>query len=467
MRAVLQYVRENLWILFFIGLTILGIIVLTVFIIAPAYKESSSKIYTSKLGHPSMLRKAGTPLPVKTVKAQKTAVTIHVMGEGVCSSKPLLVPIVPMAPVLEVLVEEGERVKKGQLLATLDDAKAVIKRDSARLALSTAQAELERVRLGSAYVLAQERPDKERLNKASILAQKDLVQEKLNKFQDAYDKGVISLVKLLEVKSEFTQISERYEQAQLSTTAAVGGVEESKKIAQNAVADARQALAHREEELKAFRVHAPADGVIDQALINAGEYNQESGKPGFLISSGLWFDAYFDQSDFKHVKKGLEAVISLESHPGNGFPAIVKVVKPIVSFNSGGPEISRPLRPRGSGSPEWAATFKSKLEFTGEGVEEAVITGMTGFARIGLEREALTVPRAAVLSISAGHAVVYVAQKSGDIEMPSDDWHIRSVKVGHVSESYAEILEGLEADEEVMIDGHWTLKEDDKIKVRN
>ena len=434
--------------------------ILTIFIIIPAYKISSSKIYTSKLGHPNMLRKAGKPLPIKSVPAEEKNVTIYVMGEGVCSSKPVLVPVVPMAPILEVFVEEGERVKKGQLLATLDDAKTVIKLDSAKLALSTAEAELERVRLGSAYVLAQERPEEEKLNLASILAQKNLVKEKLDKFQSAYEKGVISHVKLLEIRSEFTQISEQYDQAQLSTSRAVGGVEESKKIAQNAVDDAKKAIAHREEELKAYKVFAPVDGIVDQVLINAGEYNQESGKPGFLISSGLWFDAYFDQSDFKYVKEELPAQISLESHPGMGFEAIVKSVKPIVSFNSGGPEISRPLRPKGSGAPEWAATFKTKLGFSNADVAQSVITGMTGFARLGIERNALTVPRASVMSISAGHAVVYVVKKF-------DEWEMRPVKVGYVSESFVEILEGLKHGENVMVDGHWTLKEDDKIEVKN
>ena len=232
---------------------------------------------------------------------------------------------------------------------------------------------------------------------------------------------------------------------------------ESKKIAENAVSDAKQALAHREEELKVFAVYAPADGVIDQVLINTGEYNQDSGKPGFLISSGLWFDAYFDQSDYGYVKQGQKAEVSLEAIPGQMFVAEIGSIKPIVSFNSGGPEISRPLRPRGTGSPEWAATFKAKLDFK-EDVNLQVVTGMTGFSKLEVSREMLTIPKAAVLSISAGSGVVNVVNSD-------ESWEVREIQVGYVNDRVAEVLGGLTEEDEVMIDGHWTLKIDDEITV--
>ncbi len=458
MKALIKLLWENKFILFFILLTCVGIAVLTLFVLKPAYTSSSSKLYTSKLGHLNMLRKAGKPLPVKITRPVKEEISINVIGEGVCSSQPVLVPIIPMAPVMEVLVKEGDLVKKGDLLATLANTKAIIKRDSAKLALSTAQAELERVRLGSAYVLAQERPESERISLASILQQQQFASEKLTKFEEAFEKGVISKVKLLEARMEHTKISERLTQAELSTKIAEQGVEESKKIAENSVSDARQALAHREEELKSFSVFAPVDGVIDQVLINPGEYNQDSGKPGFLISSGLWFDAYFDQSDYSYVKKGLEAKVTLEAVSGQSFVAEIDSIKPIVSFNSGGPEISRPLRPRGTGSPEWAATFKARLLFQGD-VTSQVVTGMTGFSRIDIKREAITVPKAAVQSISAGAGVVNVVNDD-------ESWEVREVRVGHVNDRVAEILEGLTEEDSVMIDGHWTLKIDDEITVQ-
>lgn len=451
---------DNKGTLLLIGVACMAFIALTYWVIYPAYRGSNNGLYASKLGYPEVLRSSGGLIPVSVEEAQVRKVERHVMGEGVCSSRPVLVPVIPMASVENIHVEEGQRVVAGQLLATLDARKAKIKYESAKLAVSTAAAELERVRLGSAYVLAQERPEVEKINLAAMQQQQNFAKEKLERYERAYKKGVISKVTLLEAKEEFTKVTEQLSQARLSMSMAERGVLQSLKIAENALGDAKQALAHREEELKVYQVHAPATGVIDRVLIQSGEYNQDSGKPGFLISSGLWFDAYFDQSDFAYVQKGQAAVVSLESYPGKEMKARIAIVKPVVSFNNGGPEISRPLRPRGSGSPEWAATFKVKLDFENKEDADAVVTGMTGFARLKITNQSVTVPRSAVMSISAGSAVVYVVQ--GERE-----WSIREVKVGNVGMKYVEILHGLKPQEQVMVDGHWTLKADDKIEVHH
>lgn len=464
MKKVVSYAKsliaDNKGIFLLIGVAGVAFAALTYLVIYPAYQDSNNGLYASKLGHPEALRSTGRAIPVLVEEAKTRQVERHIMGEGVCASRPVLVPIIPMALVEKIHVEEGQRVVTGQLLASLDAGKAKIKYESAKLAVSTAAAELERVRLGSAYVLAQERPEVEKINLAAMQQQQNFAKEKLDRYERAYKKGVISKVALLDAQEEFTKVSEQLSQAQLSMRMAERGVLQSLKIAENALGDAKQALAHREEELKAYQIYAPASGVIDRVLVQSGEYNQDSGKPGFLISSGLWFDAYFDQSDFAYVKKGQVALISLESYPGVELRAKVVMVKPVVSFNSGGPEISRPLRPRGSGSPEWAATFKVKVEFENQETLASVVTGMTGFTRLRITNQPITVPRSSVMSISAGSAIVYVVQSHGE-------WGIRKVKVGHVGLKYVEVLHGLEPGEQVMTEGHWSLKADDKIEVHH
>ncbi len=452
----LGLIRQNIGILMMLLVASIGLVALTITVIGPAYSSDSNQLYSSSLGSPSMQRKLGKPLPVKVAKVETVTITDRIIGEGICASKPVLVPIVPMASVKEVYVEEGEQVVKGQLLAWLDDSKIRIKYESAKLAVSTALAELERVRLGSTYILAQERPEMEKINVNSVREQYQGAKEKLTRFQRAYDKGVVSKIKLLEVKNEYTLVKEKNERAKVLMKMAESGVVQSKQIAENAVADAKKALAHREKELEAFKVYSPATGIMDRVLINEGEYNQDSGKPGFLIAKGLWFEAFLDQSDFSKVKKGLHASISLESYPGVPIGAVVEQVKPIVSFHSGGPEISRPLRPRGSGSPEWAATFKVKIAINSEGGK--ITPGMTGFVRLENEKRVLTVPRAAMNSIAAGKGVVYVVTEKGQ-------WKLREVTIGKVNTSKVEVLDGISAGERVIVEGHWGLKENDRIKV--
>ena len=222
--------------------------------------------------------------------------------------------------------------------------------------------------------------------------------------------------------------------------------------------DTRQALAHRQQELKKYQIYAPCKGVIDRVLINQGEYNQDSGKPGFLIAHGLWFDAYFDQSDFAFIKPKQKVKILLESYSGREIDAEVQRIIPIVSFHSGGPEISRPLRPRGSGSPEWAATFKVVLKIGATDLR--VVPGMTGFARLDLSKQPLVIDRESLTSISAGKALVYALNDDDVTEE-------KEVQIGIIDGMQVEVVAGLREGERVVKTGHWGLRSEDTVEILN
>ena len=61
----------------------------------------------------------------------------------------------------------------------------------------------------------------------------------------------------------------------------------------------------------------------------------------------------------------MEATVNLEAYAGREFRATVERVIPIVTFNAGGPETKTPVRPLGTGTPEWPATFTVRLHLEG------------------------------------------------------------------------------------------------------
>lgn len=443
-----------------VGGSILGIFILAVgwFVLVPSYMSPSTKFYSSGLGYPSMMRKMGKPLPVVTSAAGEREFTRYIMGEGVCASDPILVPIIPIASVTKVHVQEGDLVKKGQLMAEFDHELADIKLKSAQLAVSTAEAELARVVAGSAYVLAQERPDMERINVKAETEKVALAEDKVTRYRSAFEKGVVSKTALLDAEKDFADAEQSYGEALLRIRMAEAGVVKSLEIARNAVKDAREAVAHREFEIQNYTIHSPIDGIIERILIKEGEYSSDPGKPGFVVVNGLWFEAFYDQSDFLYVETGLEGEVRLEAYPGHSFPARIEQLTPVVSFNEGGPEISRPLRPRGSGAPEWAATFKTRMRFLDPIENRPIAMGMTGFGRLTIQRTGTAIPRSALLSISAGAGVVYLVTED-------DGWEARQVTVGIVDDYAVEILEGIAPGEEVIVEGHWILRETDKVEV--
>lgn len=458
LREGLALVSENRRLFAALGVLMAAGLLLVVFVLWPAYKSPASKMYDSGLGYASLMRKLGRPFPVVTAEVRERAFVRPLLAEGVCSAEPYLVPVVPMSLVTAVHVTEGQRVEKGDVLLELDRTKAEIKLESAKLALATSKAELERVRVGSAYVLAQERPDREKINVDAARQRADQATEKVERFRTAEKKGLISRTQLLEVEREFTDAVQEKELAELFLRMSELGVKQSETIAENAVKDAEEAVKHRETELAEHVVRAPVSGVVERVLMHPGEYNQDAGKPGIVIAAGLWFEGYFDQSDFAWVREGMAGTAQLESYPGRPLDIAVERVVPVVSFNEGGPEINRPLRPRGTGAPEWAATFAVRLAFhdVPDGVRLA--PGMTGFARVEARRNALAVPREALVSVAAGRAIVQVVAADGGRER-------REVRVGMVDGIAAEIVGGLEAGETVIAEGHWGLKDDDKIKV--
>ncbi|MEM9411031.1 MAG: hypothetical protein AAGA30_07955, partial [Planctomycetota bacterium] len=190
--------------------------------------------------------------------------------------------------------------------------------------------------------------------------------------------------------------------------------------------------------------------------------------PAFLLTSGLWFEGYFDQALLSRFQVGQKSEIFLEALPGERISARASKIIPEVTFAQGGPEIARPLRPRGTGAPEWAATFKVRFEIDplqNHGLElDDLAIGMTGNVKVLTRSVALTVPRNAVLSIAAARALVTVPP-SDKLNEETTDWTMKPVKLGYVGHDWAEIAEGLDEGDVVFIKGHRIIREGDVIQM--
>jgi HlyD family secretion protein len=353
-------------------------------------------------------------------------------------------------------VEEGDTVSKGQLLAELDDTTARLNLSSAELAVETAMAERERVNIGSAYVLAQERPEKDRIDVAAAKDVLDRANEKLKTYRELVAKGVMARESLLDIETAAINAQKAYDQSLFEQRMSTQGSPESRKIAQNAVAQAEALLQQRREELKGYRVTSPADGIVQRVLVRPGEYNQQAGTPGFIVCSGLWFEAHLDQVSLPNIREGCEATVFLESYPGQPFAAKVDRIIPVVTFDAGGPETTRPVRPRGTGSPEWPATYKVRLALEPIGLR--VTPGMTGFARVTYRHFALAIPRDALTSLSAGKGIVRQIDERG-IQKAVE------VRVGDIDDHFVEVTEGLDATARLVLGDHRFLRDGDRVQV--
>lgn len=179
---------------------------------------------------------------------------------------------------VEVLVDQGDTVKKGQLLAKLDDAElrqqAAIAQASFAAAKQTAQrveADLAR----SQAVLEQARKDAKRL--AGLLASNAVSQTDSDKAAEA------SKVAEADLKRSNAAIAE----------------------AQGLVLVAEKTMMHRQEQLAFTQITAPYDGLIIRRDREPGEMLVPGATLMELISlDELWIRAWVDETEMPRLAKG-------------------------------------------------------------------------------------------------------------------------------------------------------------------
>jgi len=303
--------------------------------------------------------------------------------------------------------------------------------------------------------LAQERPALDELELASAEENLRILREQEELFETLVGQGALPLVNLLDLRRVITETEQQVQAGEIYLEMSTEGQTHSRQIAQNAIAEARNALDVRLAELENYRIVAPADGIVESVLVQPGEYNQDTGRPAFVLASGLWFEAQVDQSALDLVSVGQVASVFLEARRGHPLNGVVERVVPVVTFNLGGPETNRPIRPKGTGAPEWPATFAVRVALPLEELPR-LVPGLTGFARIESTSRGIGIPQAAVLSLSAGTGFVHVRD--------GDRFHTVGVRCGITSGRMTQVF-GLDEGTDVLASGHTSLQADDQIKV--
>ncbi len=456
-RIILQAVRTQLWSLTLLGLTLMGCVLVGWCVIWPAYQNPQARMYTSSLGYASVLRQTDSAFPVKSAVVSSRTIVGKFIGEGLMQSEPVQVPMVAMAGIKHVHAVEGQQVRSGDLIVELDDSRVHMKIESARAALKTAKSELERVRLGTVNVLQEERPDLLALRAQSAAEEVKLARQILKSHRVLVEKGSISRSEYAQSKLALIRALLGQRERNIAAEMAASGRQSSIKIGESAIREAELTLEHRTSQLKDYRSYAPADGVVERVLVHAGEYNQDPGRPAVLLACGSWFECYLDQTALGCVQVGDRVEVRLSAYQDRVFSGAIQRVRPLVNFALGGPETNRPIRPLGTGAPEWPATFSVRIAL--EETQELVVPGLTGYATVIQQRQTLAVPRGTVSAVSGNRGIVFVVDEEKESFQP------RNVVTGIRDDQFIEIKEGLQDGETVIVDGHQVLQPGDRIAV--
>jgi len=232
--------------------------------------------------------------------------------------------------IMRMLVHEGQAVKEGELIATLDDTRY-------QAALAAAEGEMQSARATLEKLLAGSRPEEIAEARATMEALRVTYEnDRTNwqRYQSAARTGAGSLADRDNARAALDSARERFEAARQVYLLAVEGprIEDIEAARANLkAAAARVALVRR--ELVDTKLYAPSDGVVEDRILEPGDM-ASPGTPVFTIAltSPLWVRAYVPESGLGHVALGMAARVTTDSFPGRVYHGWIGYLSPSAEF---------------------------------------------------------------------------------------------------------------------------------------
>ncbi len=232
--------------------------------------------------------------------------------------------------IAEMLVQEGDKVHKGQLLARLDTTRQQAVRDRAAAILAAQQAVVARMHAGS-------RPEDIRKARADLAATeaqasdaastaarlRTLSKENLASHQQAENATAIAKAAAERVKASH----------ELLSLAEQGPRKEDVEAAEAQLKADQAGLALAQKELDDTALYAPADGIIRNRILEPGDMASPA-RPVYTLAltNPMWVRAYVSETDLGHVHPGMRADISTDSFPGKRYRGWVGYISPSAEF---------------------------------------------------------------------------------------------------------------------------------------
>jgi HlyD family secretion protein len=230
----------------------------------------------------------------------------------------------------EVLVEEGNKVKAGEVLARLDTSRIVPQVDQAAAQVAAQSAALDKLRNGA-------RPEELAQGRAQVAAAKAtadnarVTYERLSRLSEtAGGAPAVTQSQIDAAKAAADSAAAQQTVAEQALVLLEAGARKEEIAQAEALLDAARAqLALLQQQKKDTELVAPSDGVIRSRLMEPGEMTS-SQRPVFSIAmiSPKWVRAYVSGPDLPRIRPGLAATVTVDGvdHPLNGHVGFISSV---------------------------------------------------------------------------------------------------------------------------------------------
>lgn len=358
-------------------------------------------------------RTRAVPVRVVTTAVAPLVQTLAVSGR-VASESRVFLGATLTGRVAEVTRREGQVLAAGDLLVRLEDTELAAMARQAAAALAAAQARLAGQR-GLAAPVATQQVEQARANAAAAGREEQRNEQLLAQ-------GFIGQARLDEARRAAEVAQAALRAALVQQEANVSGAELQQAEAR--VAEARAALELARARLAQTRITAPAAGTVLSRLVEPGQIVQPGTRLAELSVQGpVQLVALVDEKFLGRLAPGLAARVLADAWPQQPFEARVASIAPLVDAQRGSVEVKFAL----PALPPAPVVLKNDMTVSIE-----VVTGRREQA-IALPGEAVRAGPA-VLVVEGGRTV------------------LRSVRTGLNTLSAVEVIEGLKAGEQVVLD---------------
>jgi len=241
--------------------------------------------------------------------------------------------------ITELPVIEGDQVKKGQLLARVDERDSVLQRDALVAKLKAIENQMEAMKAQTGQVdaetLGKYQSERNRLaaaeaEVASLAVQLKQARYDYERAKELADAKWVSPQAMERARSAYHQIQESHRKAQAEvaaargTLAAASGSRRQLEVMEHQLA----VLAHQADEMRAEirrrdvdiddrTIVSPADGRVVMTFVRQGEHVS----PGqrilmFHDPKEIWVEANVKETEVRLLKPGMKAEIHVDAYPG-------------------------------------------------------------------------------------------------------------------------------------------------------
>jgi len=232
--------------------------------------------------------------------------------------------------IAEVLVREGDRVEKGQVLAELDRARL-------QQAVARAEAEVLGQKQVVARLVAGSRPQEIRKARAEVAAAQvdaDNARRAYERDQDLVAKHFISQQQadntLAAAQSADARLNAAREALRLVEE---GARKEDIAAARASLAALEAALALAQRNMEDASLRAPAEGIVENRILEPGDMaSPQKAVLTLALTDPLWVRAYVAEPDLGKIHPGARAEITTDSSPDRRYRGWIGFISPTAEF---------------------------------------------------------------------------------------------------------------------------------------